>query len=227
MLSKKIPTLLLFLLPAVAGAADAPAPPVAGPAPVATADVASGTSAPSATAPASSATAATANTAETAAGGSTTAASPVPPAAPSAAGAADAAPGTGNKPTSAATPPFPLEHPVVFFTLPTHGALGDLMDRGAIKLGTSGHIGNARNMLMSMPRSPVPMALSCADINARMAVEKALKSVTDGALKGGVLLLMEGSKCPATFVVDAQRAGIETRLSDSVFPFKALQSGPR
>lgn len=117
--------------------------------------------------------------------------------------------------------------PTIMFTLPWYGELGELIARGRIALGLYPGIQLARDALQSLPRSGMALAVSCADVSARMAVQKALKSLDDNALPQATLLLMDGQRCKPGLRAEAERVGLRTSFSEAPHLYPLLRRGGR
>ncbi len=92
-------------------------------------------------------------------------------------------------------PTAKIKEPIFFFKLPNRGALAVLLDKGAIKAGTSGSIKSATSTIEEATLAKGSLLLSCEDTHAALAIEKSLYSFADGSLSDLTFILTGKEKC--------------------------------
>lgn len=94
------------------------------------------------------------------------------------------------------------------FSIPSHGSIADSLDKKAIKLGSSGHVKQAVDMLRKVSYEKTTLLISCRETLTLLAIEKALNIVSLDEVSALTIRVDKLSTCDADFIKEVKLKNI-------------------
>lgn len=86
------------------------------------------------------------------------------------------------------------------FSVPSHGLLADSMDKKAIKLGSSGHVKQAIEIIRMASSAKSILYISCKESLTQLALDKAINSLSSSELSDLKIRLDNKNKCDTDLI---------------------------